>query len=266
MVRAAGDREDPQHSCGVPDSAQDAGPRGDRGTRRGPDGSVRRRAREGAGVARTALRARRQADRAGMRLIAVALAALAGGGGGLACANLGDRPGGPPDTTPPVVVEVRPGSGAVVPDLRGAAVIRFDDVIDEMAGSPAAGGGPAGLGRYVLLSPVAGAVKVGWHRSSISIEPKEGWKPGRVYHLHLLPGIVDLRRNVRKQGLTIIFSTGPTIPTASLAGTAVLWVEQRALAQGLIRAVPLADTVGYLALTDSVGRFRLDAIPPGRYI
>jgi len=201
-----------------------------------------------------------------MRLIAVALAALAGGGGGLACANLGDPPGGPPDTTPPVVVEVRPESGAVVPDLKGAAVIRFDDVIDEMAGSPAAGGGPAGLGRYVLLSPVAGAVKVGWHRSSISIEPKEGWKPGRVYHLHLLPGIVDLRRNVRKQGLTIIFSTGPTIPTASLAGTAVLWVEQRALAQGLIRAVPLADTVGYLALTDSVGRFRLDAIPPGRYI
>src|SRR3989454_12352449 len=106
-----------------------------------------------------------------MRLIAVALAALAGGGGGLACANLGDPPGGPPDTTPPVVVEVRPESGAVVPDLKGAAVIRVDDVIDEMAGSPAPGGGPVGLGRYQLLSPIARAQKVGWHRSAISLQP-----------------------------------------------------------------------------------------------
>jgi hypothetical protein len=107
---------------------------------------------------------------------------------------------------------------------------------------------------------------VGWHRSSISIEPKEGWKPGRVYHLQLLPGIVDLRHNARKQGLTIVFSTGPAIPAASLSGAAVLWVEQRALTQGLVRAVPLGDTVGYLAITDSVGHFRLDAIPPGRYV
>ena len=197
-----------------------------------------------------------------MRLIALALAALAAP----ACANMGDPPGGPPDTTPPLVVAVRPESGAVVPDLKGAAVIRFDDVIDEMASAPAAGGGPSGLGRYVLLSPVAGEVKVGWHRTAISVEPKEGWKPGRIYHLQLLPGIVDLRRNARKQAQTIIFSTGPPIPQTSLSGIAVLWVEQRALTQGLIRAVPLADTVGYLALTDSVGHFRLDAVPPGRYV
>jgi hypothetical protein len=203
-----------------------------------------------------------------MRIIAVALAALgaAGGAGAIGCANVGDPPGGPPITTPPVVVEVRPESGAVVPDWKGAAIIRFDDVIDEMASGSSGGGGPAGLGRYVLLSPVAGPVKVGWHRSSISIEPKEGWKPGRVYHLQLLPGIMDLRRNTRKQGLTIVFSTGPAIPMASLSGAAVLWVEQRGLTQGLIRAVALGDTVGYLTLTDSVGRFHLDAIPPGRYV
>ena len=201
-----------------------------------------------------------------MRLIAVALAALGATGGGLACANVGDPPGGPPITTPPVVVEVRPDSGAIVPDWKSAAIIRFDEVIDEMAGGSSSGGGPVGLGRYVLLSPVAGPVKVGWHRSSISIEPKEGWKPGRVYHLQLLPGIVDLRHNARKQGLTIVFSTGPAIPAASLSGAVVLWVEQRALTQGLVRAVPLGDTVGYLALTDSVGHFRLDAIPPGRYV
>jgi Big-like domain-containing protein len=197
-----------------------------------------------------------------------AFAALAGA----ACANMGEPPGGPPDTTPPRVIAVRPESGAVVATLKGAAVVQFDDVIDEMASggsASASGGGPTGIGRYVLLSPVAGEVRVGWHRSSISVEPKEGWKPGRVYHLQLLPGITNLRRGVRKEGQTIIFSTGPAIPAARLTGTAVLWVEQRTLVQnGLIRAVPLpqTDSAAYLATTDSAGRFRLEAIPPGRYL
>jgi hypothetical protein len=185
-----------------------------------------------------------------------------------ACANMGDPPGGPPDTTPPAVLAARPESGAVVPGVKGAAVVQFDAVIDEMAsgGGSTAGGAIAGLGRYVLLSPVAGEVKVGWHRSSISVEPKEGWKPGRIYHLQLLAGIADLRRNIRKQSQSFIFSTGPAIPSANLSGATVLWIEQRALTQGLIWAKHLPDTVGYLALTDSAGRFRIDAVPPGRYV
>ena len=36
----------------------------------------------------------------------------------------------------------------------------------------------------------------------------------------------------------MIFSTGPALPHGALSGTALLWVEQRALVQGLIRAVP----------------------------
>jgi hypothetical protein len=226
-------------------------------------------------VARAALRPRRQAGRPRLPLTAARFAAGAGlAAAALACANMGDPPGGPPDTTPPQVVAVRPESGAVLTSLKGPAVIQFDDVIDEMAGGGSSGGagggggGPTGIGRYVLLSPVAGEVRVSWHRSSISVEPKEGWKPGRVYHLDLLPGITNLQRGVRKTGQTIIFSTGPAIPAARLTGTAVLWVEQRLLVQnGLIRAVPLprTDSAAYLAMTDSAGRFRIEAIPPGRY-
>lgn len=146
-------------------------------------------------------------------------------------------------------------------------MIQFDEVIDEMAqGTGGAPGTVTGLAKQIVLSPVAGPVKVSWHRSSIHIKPKEGWKPGRVYHLQLLPGIIDLHRNILKRGETIIFSTGPALPTASLRGIALSWVEQHTLPQALIRAVLKPDTIAYLTYTDSTGRFRLDGIPPGQYV
>ena len=196
-----------------------------------------------------------------------------------ACASQGEPPGSPPRLVPPVVILVSPDSGAVLPSFTGDAVIQFDEVVDEMAsgagGGVGSGGGigggggmgaVSGIGRQVVLSPVAGPVAVSWHRSSIHVKPKEGWKPGRVYRLQLLPGIIDLHHNILKRGRTIIFSTGPAIPTASIRGMAVSWVEQRPLTQGLVRAVLRPDTVAYLTYTDSTGRFRLDGVPPGRYL
>jgi len=184
-----------------------------------------------------------------------------------ACAKMGDPPGGPPDTAPPAIVAVRPESGAVVPGWKDDAVIRFDEVIDEMAGGRGGGGaGITGLARQVLLSPVTGDVAVRWGRTSIRVKPKEGWKQGRIYRLELLPGIVDLRRNPLKTGRVIVFSTGPAIGRATLAGTALQWVEQRPMISALIEAVPLPDSAGYLTQTDSTGRFHFDALGSGRYV
>jgi hypothetical protein len=176
-------------------------------------------------------------------------------------------PGGPPDSTPPHIVIVQPESGAVVPGLRGDAVIRFDELVDEMGGLPGGKGGGTltGLPAKVVLSPVAGPVEVSWHRTSIRVKPREGWKPGRVYHLQILPGITDLRHNVMKRGATVIFSTGPALPHAALSGTVLQWVEQHALSQALIRATLLPDTVAYIAIADSGGAFSLPDIPTGRY-
>lgn len=205
-----------------------------------------------------------------MRLIA-AWAAL---GAGAACANLGAPPGGPPDTAPPLIVSIRPDSGAIVPGLQDAVVIQFDEVIEEVPGMAGTVGGRSGGGRsgggglanFVLLSPVAGRVNVSWHRSSIHVKPREGWRPDRIYRLELLPGVSDLRQNRTEEGVTLIFSTGPALPAGSLTGTALLWAEQTALVGGVILAAPVPDTVGYVALTDSGGRFRLDGIPPGEYV
>jgi hypothetical protein len=206
-------------------------------------------------VARPAAGAGRQAQIAGLLLTA-----LAG-----ACAQTGDPPGGPPRTTPPAILRTVPESAAIVPDFRGDAIIQFDEVIDEAPGSSSAGGAITGLAQKIVLSPVVGDVKVSWHRQAIHVAPKEGWKPNRIYHLEVLPGIADLRRNVTKTGKTIVFSTNGPLPAAALAGTALAWVEQRVLPQAVIRAALLPDTAAYITLTDSSGHFRLQNIPPGRY-
>ena len=181
-----------------------------------------------------------------------------------ACANPGDPPGGPPDVAPPRIVSVRPESGAVVPGWKDDAVLQFDEVIDEQPG--ASGASLTGLARLVILSPVAGDVKVEWARTRIRVKPKEGWKAGRVYRLELRPGVLDLRRNKLDSGLVVMFSTGPEPGRATLRGTALQWFEQRALPGAVIEAVPLPDTVGYVTLADSGGRFRLDGLRPGSYL
>ena len=214
-------------------------------------------------MAHAARRPGRQVSGARLRLIALV------GLGVAACARTGEPPGGPPDVKAPVILGVYPESGAVVPELHADAVIQYDDVIDEGGGGGTAGGtsgAATGLATKVLLSPTRGSYKVSWHRSAIHVKPAEGWKPGRVYHLEILPGIADLRRNTTKERHTIVFSTGPPVPKSALAGTVVQWVEQHVLTGGLVRAQLLPDTIGYLAVTDSVGNFRLDAIPPGRYL
>ena len=100
-------------------------------------------------------------------------------------------PGGPPDSTPPHIIVTRPESGTVVPDFKDNAVIRFDELIDEMGGLPGGKGGGSltGLASKIVLSPVSGPVAVSWHRTSLHVKPREGWKRGRVYHLQILPGI-----------------------------------------------------------------------------
>jgi len=204
-------------------------------------------------MARPARRPGRQAQVTGL-LLALSLA----------CASVGTPPGGPPDKEPPKIVHVKPESGAVVPNLSGDAVIQFDEVIEEMAGGGGSGGG-GGLDRLVLLSPVAGAVKVNWHRSSVSIKPKEGWKR-RVYRLEILPGFQDLRNNRTDSTKRVLFSTGPEIGHARIGGIALKWIDQTVLQRALIEAVPLPDSVGYLTMADSGGQFNLQNLQPGRYI
>ena len=191
--------------------------------------------------------------RAAVRLCACALC--------LSCASAGDPPGGPPDVAPPVVTAVSPESGAVLTAPPSEASITFDEVVNERVAAQ-----PGDISGAVLLSPTTERVNVGWHRNRITLEPHGGFKPGRIYHIELLPVITDLRQNRLKTRQVWVFSTGPVIPTGRLEGALVDWVQGRSAPLALIEADLMPDSLPYRTITDSTGYYRMDAMPAGRYL
>lgn len=183
----------------------------------------------------------------------------------VACAKIEPPPGGPPDNVPPKLVSVRPESTAIYPDFHGAMEFRFDEVIFE-GNSGNQGLGTGDLERLVILSPTTSVPKVSWKRDAIAVEPREGWKPNRVYRIELLPGVFDLRRNRLDSGTVVTFSTGAPLPDGRLTGTIVDWAGGRLATAALVEAILLPDSLPYRALTDSSGAFDLGPIPKGQYL
>ena len=188
-----------------------------------------------------------------VRLTVAALAACALAG----CASPGMPPGGPPDTEAPRLVGVAPDSGRVSVAPR-SVVFRFDEVVSE------APPGATTLAGLFLISPQHGTPVVEWQRDEISVRPRRGWRPNTVYSVTMLPGLSDLRGNVRKEGAGTLFATGPVIPATVLSGVLFDWAAGRPVASGLVQAIT-ADSTIYLTHADSAGAFTLAHLPPGSY-
>jgi len=140
----------------------------------------------------------------------------------------------------------------------------FDEVISEGAGAGA--GGRGGLSQLVMLSPTTEEPKVDWKRSRITVKPREGWQPDRVYRVELLPGVVDLRNNRSNESRVITFTTGAPVPKTVLTGRVVDWSTSRPAANALVEALLLPDSLPYRALADSSGNFKFGPLPPGDYL
>ncbi len=183
----------------------------------------------------------------------------------IACANIQPPPGGPPDTTPPVLESVFPDSFSVLPDFRGNVEFRFNKVVSE-GSSPSQGLGTGDLEKLIILSPIDHTPAVGWHRRRITVRPAEGWKPNRVYRVELLPGISDVRQNKAKTGAVVTFTTGAPVPHDTLRGRVFDWKAGNPAALALIEAVLEPDSLPYRALADSAGRFAFGPLPHGEYL
>jgi hypothetical protein len=175
-----------------------------------------------------------------------------------ACASAGPPPGGAEDRTPPRLVRVTPDTNAVNVSAR-SAVFYFDETINDR------GTDAQDVSNMFLVSPSDGTPRIGYHRSRIEVRPRHGFRPNTAYTITLLPGLGDLRSNTMKEGATVVFSTGPTIPTARITGIAFDWVGGQPAARALIEAVT-PDSVVFLAQADSGGRFSVGPLDPGSYL
>jgi len=195
--------------------------------------------------------ARRQSRIAVRRLMA--MLALA------ACAQPGVPPGGPADVAPPKLVRVRPDSSAR--NVRGSSItFEFDEVVSER---PMGG---QSLADAFLISPSTGDPSVSWRRTTIIVTPKGGLRPNTTYTVRLRPGITDLANNVDSAGRVVVFSTGPELASATIAGTVFDWLAARPLPGAYVEAISLPDSARYATTADSLGVFRLSNMPTGRYL
>src|SRR5688572_18526335 len=127
------------------------------------------------------------------------------------------------------------------------------------------GRGTGDLEKLLVVSPTDELPRIPWDRDRILVTPREGWQPGRVYRVELLPGIVDLRRNRSRQGRVVTFSTGAPLPTDSIRGVAIDWTTRTPAKVAEVVALLLPDSLPYRTTTDSSGRFALGPIPHGQY-
>ena len=177
-----------------------------------------------------------------------------------ACAQPGAPPGGPPRHVAAKVDSIIPDSGATRVKAKEVQIL-FDEVVSE---KPAAQGAND-LSALALISPSDGEVHVGWHRKRLSIHGKHDFKPNTAYTVTLLPGLADLHGNVIKTPITIVFSTGDSIPNTRIAGIAFDWVAGKPIPNAMVQAIQRPDSTVYLARADSLGGFVLAHAPAGTY-
>lgn len=186
--------------------------------------------------------------------------------GVIACAKIEPPPGGPPDTSPPQLVGVTPDSLTALPGYKGDVEFRFSEVVSE-GSAPSTGSGTGDLERLILLSPTTRVPVVSWKRSRITVHPREGWQPGRVYRVELLPGVMDLRNNRSTTAHAVVtFTTGGAMPADTLRGQVTDWTTGQPLARALVVAILLPDSLPYRFTTDSAGRFSAGPLPGGSYL
>ena len=174
-----------------------------------------------------------------------------------ACARQSFPPGGPPRNIPPQVMLVFPESGSV--NVKAKTVdISFDEVVAERPS-----GGGQSLSDIVIISPRDGIPRVAWHRTHIEIRGRKGWRDNTAYTVVLRPGIVDLHGNVLKHSTTTIFSTGATIPTNVIRGVVFDYSTGKPVVNALVQAYLPPDSLQYITISDSSGRFELGTLPAG---
>lgn len=190
----------------------------------------------------------------------LALAVLA------ACAKIEPPPGAPPDATPPSLVATNPDTLGVYPGFSGDVSFVFSEVIAE-GNAPSQGFGTSDLERLIILSPTTRPPVVRWHRNRITVHPREGWQPDRVYRVQLLPGVTDLRNNRSTAAAAVVtFTTGAPRPTRTLSGAVYDWAAGRPGVGALIEARHAGDSLTYRMIADSSGRFSLGPLPAGEYL
>lgn len=172
-----------------------------------------------------------------------------------ACARALPPPGGETDRSPPRIVETWPAEREVITTFDDPVVFRFDERISER-----------NVRESILVSPDGDIVEVEKGRAEIRVKMPGGWKSDRVYRVVLLPVVRDLFGNERRDPATLVFSTGPPVPSTAVGGLVLDRLTGRPATRVAVQALGLPDSVTYNTVGDSAAFFALANLPVGQYV
>lgn len=171
------------------------------------------------------------------------------------CAHTAAPSGGPADTIPPILIEVRPESLSVAQDFDDEVRFEFNEAISERDVRGA-----------VIVYPFEARPRVKKGGSNLRVRPRAGWIENLIYHVRVEAVIQDLFNNRIPEPIEYAFSTGVALTQNVVSGTVFDRITARPLAAGRVDMVLLPDTVRYGTASDSVGAFRLRTVPEGEYL
>lgn len=179
------------------------------------------------------------------------------------CATPVAPSGGPPDETPPAVVETEPAAEAVNVST-GTLRITFSEYVDEASFTEAFTVTPAFSTRPQFV----------WGRRSVEVRFPEPLRENTTYVVTLDTRLRDLHGVALPAPITVAFSTGPTISRGVIAGQ-VVGPESGQPAPGVdVLAYAVTDSAApatlperpdYRTQTDQDGAFRFDYLTEQPY-
>ncbi len=173
------------------------------------------------------------------------------------CAHVIAPAGGPPDSTPPLLILVDPDSFSVMTEFRGnrgEVRFEFDEPISE---------------RNIVGSTMVYPFDLRPHtwkgKRNLRVRPREGWVEDRIYHIRVEPVIQDLFGNRIREPILYTISTGLPINQNVVMGTVYDRITGLTHTNSRIDLVTLPDTLRYGGVSDSVGDFSVGVLPAGDY-
>lgn len=185
--------------------------------------------------------------------------------GGVQCANRMPPPGGPPDRTPPTIVETYPQNGST--QFRGTFLrLRFDQYVDERS-----------VEESIFISPYVGQLEFDWSGKEVEILFSQPLKPHTTYVVNIGTDVTGYYTKTQMtQAYTLAFSTDSVIDRGSLSGRILPRREKDTRSGVMIFAYRLknfqSDTLtpalhapDFITQTGKNGNFSFVHLPWGRY-
>ena len=122
------------------------------------------------------------------------------------CAGQVAPSGGPPDTTPPVIVSAYPSHGAL-----GYRDNRLNLVFNKYVDHSSVEGS-------LFISPSVGELNIAWSGTEVEIRFSNSLRPNTTYILTVGTDAVDTRKNRMASAFALPFSTGEHLDSASVSG------------------------------------------------